>query len=50
MSAKPNKAADFLKAMRQGELAEEAAATAAAAHRSAGVAACSTGCPSCSSG
>ena len=25
MSAKPNKAADFLKAMRQGELAEEAA-------------------------
>ena len=26
MSAKPNKAADFLKAMRQGELAEEAAA------------------------
>ena len=26
MSAKPNKAADFLKAMQQGELAEEAAA------------------------
>ena len=28
MSAKPNKAADFLKAMRQGELAEEAASPA----------------------